>query len=34
MSVTSFGDMVTEAERVLTPLAAARELNAPALAGS
>ena len=34
MSVTSFGDMVTEAERVLTLLAATRELNAPALAAA
>lgn len=31
MSVTSFGDLVTEAERVLTPLAAAREVDAHAL---
>lgn len=32
MSVTTFGDMVIEAERVLTLLAATREPNAPALA--
>ena len=34
MSVTSFGDMVIEAERVLTLLAGTRELNAPALAAA
>lgn len=34
MSVTSFGDMVIEAEQVLTLLAATRELNAPALAAA
>lgn len=34
MSVTTFGDMVIEAERVLTLLAATRELNAPALAAA
>jgi hypothetical protein len=34
VSVTSFGDMVIEAERVLTQLAATRELNAPALAAA
>jgi len=34
MSVTSFGDMVIEAERVLTILAATRELNALALAAA
>ncbi|MHB8187345.1 MAG: hypothetical protein ACYDDU_15000 [Dermatophilaceae bacterium] len=32
MSVTSFGDMVIEAERVLTQLAATRDVSAPALA--
>jgi hypothetical protein len=34
VSVTSFGDLVTEAQRVLTRLAATRELNAPALAAA
>ena len=34
MSVTSFGDLVIEAERVLTQLAATRDLNAPALAAA
>jgi hypothetical protein len=34
VSVTSFGDMVIEAEQVLTQLAATRDLNAPALAAA
>jgi hypothetical protein len=34
VGVTSFGDLVTEAERVLMPLAATRELNASALAAA
>jgi len=34
VSVTSFGDLVIEAERVLTQLAATRDVNAPALAAA
>jgi len=34
VSVTSFGDLVIEAEQVLTQLAAARDVNAPALAAA
>jgi hypothetical protein len=34
VSVTSFGDLVIEAERVLTQLAATREVNAPGLAAA
>ena len=34
MSLTSFGDLVIEAERVLTQLAATRDVNAPALAAA
>ena len=32
--MTSFGDLLIEAERVLTRLAATREFNAPALAAA
>ena len=34
MSVTTFADMVTEAERALIQLAATRELSAPAPAAA
>jgi hypothetical protein len=34
VSVTSFGDLVIEAERVLTQLAATRDVNSPALAAA